>query len=121
MVELLLDLLLLAVGIVLLPDLVHVPLQTKSNQLRDSVVSLWLAAFRSSEILQLELCQFGLVEVVPQLEPVLGEANAGSPGESCGLIIRTQHLDVLRPRHKLARKGLQRQTHFTKLTLSVCY
>lgn len=76
-------------------------------------ICLGLAAFRGSEVLQFELGQLGLVIVVSDLQPIFGQSDAGSPGESGSLIVSTQDLDILRPGHILGWNRLQREDKLT--------
>ena len=58
------------------------------------------SAIADRQVLQLELRHLGLVEVVSQLQAVLGQTDASRPGQGSRFIVCTQHLDVLRARHK---------------------
>ena len=65
-----------------------------------------LGSIWSRQVFQLELGHLGFVEVVSQLQPVLGQTDASRPGECGSLFLTTEHLNVLLVWDKLTRNGL---------------
>ena len=65
-----------------------------------------LGSIWSRQVFQFELGHFGFVEVVSQLQPVLGQTDASRPGECGSLFLTAEHLNVLLVWDKLTRNGL---------------
>ena len=65
-----------------------------------------LGSIWSRQVFQFELGHLGFVEVISQLQPVLGQTDASRPGECGSLLLTTEHLNVLLVWDKLTRNGL---------------